>query len=750
MTPNHAPTHSHVRRPRNAGSWRPFAVVFGFALTAILAAIVFVACTTNAPVPTPVNTDGTIVAGVTVNGVDIGGLARDQAESKLNFELPDPTTGKLTILIGTLTQDVTYASVSRAYDINAIIEAAFTSTGGAVEPKTTYNADALAGQVNDFVATAQSQPINATITFENGEYVLTAASDGRSVDGAAVLTNAGTLMGNGNALDQTLDVPVTAIPADINSDAAQAAIDHAQAVTSAPLTITAGGESFIVDGATLRTWLVLEQTTPGQWTLTVDDALVSVFVNNVKASVDAPAVDAEWHFGDGAEPVVVPSATGYEVDAVAAVQQIETTLAAATGPVAPIALTVLFTEPDFTTAEAQAAAGRVQVLGSWTTHYIPSHFNGDGINIRRPAAMIDGTVIQAGDVFDFYKLTGPYTIANGYTDGAALIHGKTVGEGVLGGGLCSASTTMFNAALRAGFQMGQRYNHAYYITRYPVGLDATIWVNGNSVKNMTFTNDSKYPIVIRSINKKRAVTFQVWGVGDGRTVSLADPIVTNQTEANQWWQYTDTLAPRQTERTEYGADGFDSIVNRTVRDRDGNVIHTDSFHSDYRRTDGIVLVGRCNNDPPSGYKLPLEQSLPPCNGGGGPTPTPGGGGPTPTPHPTGAPTSPTASFTKSNQGGGTFAFNATASTGGNLTYSWTSDAGWSAGDDPTVSHTFAPGTWNVTLTVTNSEGTSSVTKPVTVSGATAPPPTPGPTDTPAPTATPCSGPGTPPPPPTCT
>jgi vancomycin resistance protein YoaR len=706
---------------------RAIAFALGISLTAIIATIVFVACGTSNAQPTPVNTDGTIAAGVTVNGVDIGGLARDQAESKLNFELPDPSTGKLTIVIGPLTQDVTYASVSRAYDMNAIMQAAFASTGGEVAATTTYNADALAGQINTVVTTAQAEPINATITFENGQYVLTAAVDGRSIDGAALLANAGTLMANGNPADQTLDVPVTAVPADINSEAAQAAIDRAQAVTTLPLTITAGGSTFVVDAATLRTWVTLEQTTPGVWDLAVDDLAVTTYINTIKAQVDQAPVDAEWHFGDGAEPIVTPSETGYLVDALAAVQQVEAALAAAQPgvPIAPIALTVVTTEPDFTTAEAQAAAGKVSLLGAWTTHYIPSHFNGNGVNIRRPASMIDGTVIQSGDVFDFYKLTGPYTVANGYTDGAALIHGKTVGEGVLGGGLCSASTTMFNAALRAGFQMGARYNHAYYITRYPVGLDATIWVSGNSVKNMTFTNDSKYPIVVRAINKKRSVTFQIWGVSDGRTVNLSDPVVTGETEANQYWQFTDTLGPRQTERTEYGADGFDSVVNRTVRDASGNVIHTDSFRSDYRRTDGIVLVGRCGGDPPSTTKIPLEQSLPPCNGG--PTPTPGG---TPKPTPTGGETSPIAKFTKNCTSAGSCTFDASASTGGNLTYSWSySDGGSDTG--MTASHNFAT-SGTVTLTVSNTVGSNPKTKSVTVSGGGGP--SPEPSNTPVPTS----------------
>jgi vancomycin resistance protein YoaR len=751
LTTNHASPLAHARHTRRQPSpWRPFAVVFGLALTALLATIVFIACsgtpptppdatgTPNSPTATPtaVSTDGTIATGVTVNGVGIGGMTIDDARMALANALTDVSAGKLTINIGALNHDITYASVSRAYDIEATLQNAFAATGGEVAAVTTYNADALAQQVNDFVATAQAAPVNATISYENGQYVLTSAVDGQSVDAAVVLTDAGSLMANGNPADQVLDVQATTIPADINSEAAQAAIDHAEAVTNTPLTITAGGQSFVVDSAALHNWVQLEETTPGVWTLKVDETAVTAYIDTIKTQVDQPAVDAEWHFGDAVEPIVTPSQTGYEVDAAAAVSQIESTLAAATGPVGTIALSVIATEPDFTTAEAQAQAGNVQLLGTWTTHYIPSHFNGDGVNIRRPASLIDGTVIGPGKLFDFYRLTGPYTEANGYTDGAAIIHGNTKGEGVLGGGLCSASTTMFNAALRAGFQMGARYNHAYFITRYPVGLDATIWVSGNSVKNMTFTNDSKYPIVIRTINKKRAVTFQVWGVGDGRTVNLADPIVSNETEAQQLYKFTDTLPARQTERTEFGADGFNSIVSRTVRDRAGAVIHQDTFRSNYRTVNGIVMVGRCNGDPASGQTQPLDQPLPNC-GGGGPTPTPK---PTQTPGPTSSPVAPHADFNW-HQVNGTMKISfGNDSSGGNLTYDWDfGDGVHSTAANPTHNYKNAgPGDYQVTLTVTNGAGTDSK-GPLTVHvDAVA---TPAPTGSPAPT--PCDPPASP-------
>jgi hypothetical protein len=275
-----------------------------------------------------------------------------------------------------------------------------------------------------------------------------------------------------------------------------------------------------------------------------------------------------------------------------------------------VTLPVDSTEPAFSTAEAQALVGRVEMLGTWTTNYVPSARNNNGINIRRPTELINGYVVQPGGEFDFIDVAGPITRANGYGDGAAIIRGNTREEGVLGGGLCSASTTIYNAALRAGFQLGARRNHAYYINRYPVGLDATIWISGSYRQTVEFFNDSEYPIVIRGINKKRKVTYEIWGVPDGRTVSLSNAVVSNEREASEYYEFTDSLPGRVTERKEYRADGFTSVVTRTVRDAAGNVIHTDTIRSNYRRVDGIILVGRVAGDPPAGTRIPAGQGLP--------------------------------------------------------------------------------------------------------------------------------------------
>ena len=88
---------------------------------------------------------------------------------------------------------------------------------------------------------------------------------------------------------------------------------------------------------------------------------------------------------------------------------------------------------------------------------------------------------------------------SGYSYGGAIINGRSTQGVAIGGGICSTSTTIFNAALRAGLEMGVRANHYYYIDRYPDGLDATVSIIDGWTQDMTFRNDTQHPIVVRGL-----------------------------------------------------------------------------------------------------------------------------------------------------------------------------------------------------------------------------------------------------------
>ena len=204
---------------------------------------------------------------------------------------------------------------------------------------------------------------------------------------------------------------------------------------------------------------------------------------------------------------------------------------------------------------------------------------------------INGTVVAPGAVFNFWKTVGEVSLAKGYKLGGAIINGHSVEGKTIGGGICSTSTTLFNAALRAGLETGARANHYYYITRYPLGLDATVWEDGSAVQNMTFTNDTPYPILIRAYAVPGLVRFTLYSVPTGRTVSISKPIVKNFIAGYTVVQHTKALRPGQFYYSEYQADGQDVWVTVTVKDKSGKVISKKTYYSHYARMIGVLIKG---------------------------------------------------------------------------------------------------------------------------------------------------------------
>ena len=272
------------------------------------------------------------------------------------------------------------------------------------------------------------------------------------------------------------------------------------------------------------------------------------------------------------------------------------------GPATPCSFRSIVTEPALTTAEAEAALPAMQLVSSWTTNYVPNEGNGFGNNISIGAWDLDGYNIAPGEWFSFWGGIGPVTLERGYRQGGAIINGRSVRNGALAGGICSTSTTLFNAAMRFGLEIGERENHYYYIDRYPTGLDATVAIVNNDVTDMTFRNDTDQPIVIRGYATPGQVTFQLWSVPNGRTVVLGQPVTSNHRTATDTTTVVPTMAPGSAERVEFPHNGFDVSVTRTVYAPDGAVVHQNTWFSDYRAVNGITLVG-----PPAAAPPPADE-----------------------------------------------------------------------------------------------------------------------------------------------
>jgi len=362
--------------------------------------------------------------------------------------------------------------------------------------------------------------------------------------------------------------------------------------------LVVGEDRLRIGSADLRKWITFTTAADGTYGPIVDPKPLAKVIGGFAPQVDREPVNASFTVTDGKVLGVSPGKDGYKLDVAATVAQVQGLLAerAAGSPATEIVPTMTVTTPALTTAQAEAVAPQMTLISSWKTYFPISERNGFGANIWIPALAIDGTIVAPGATFDFWQAVGPITREKGYVDGGAIINGKTEPQGALAGGICSTSTTLFNAALRAGFQMEARRNHFYYIDRYPLGLDATVFISASgAVQTMSWTNDTDYPVLIRGYKirngTKGYVKFEIYSVPNGRRVVISDPIVKNVKPATDTTQLTTSLAPGVRQRVEYPVDGKQVWRSVTVYDASGAILHETTYYSSYSRITGLTLIG---------------------------------------------------------------------------------------------------------------------------------------------------------------
>jgi vancomycin resistance protein YoaR len=354
------------------------------------------------------------------------------------------------------------------------------------------------------------------------------------------------------------------------------------------ITLRAGSRKWVIEP---RRWIHFEGSGPDLAPV-VDTSKAKKIFKNVKKHVTIKPTNAQF-LRDRAGRVfgVSASSAGRALDVEGTIDAIQAVLdGRAAGAKTPSKVNVATKAagPELTTSEATRKAPLVERIGSWTTYYQVSARNGFAANITVPARRLDGIVIRPGQTFEFWGALGEVSFRTGYRLGAAIVGGRTVEGRALAGGICSVSTTLFNAALRGGLDIVTRRPHWYYITRYPLGLDATV----SDSQTMRFRNDTSHPVMIKSMASPGIVRFELWSVPNGRTTTLSRPSVSNVVRGFDTVEHTSALAPGERKRTEYPVDGKDVSVTRTVRDSAGRVIHRDTFISNYHRMVGITLVGR--------------------------------------------------------------------------------------------------------------------------------------------------------------
>ncbi len=494
---------------------------------------------------------GRVLPGVHVGSTDLSGLTREQAEAELANAYGSLGTGQIT-LTGPDGQATTisYADVGRGPDTSALVDAAL-AVGRPGEPLAdlisapqaaihgvtldsgvAYDHDKLTAAVETLATTIDQTPVDASVSAgQGGTFSVSPSMEGRAVDKAALLT----------ALDQQLaaldtpdtiamTVPVAPLAPAVTTASAEAAKAAADRMV-ADVVITRGTDTWTIAGTSLAPLISFSTAADGSVTPVIDESGLDPLVTTLAKDVNQTAKDAGLKLVGGHILATGASREGRTLitDGMKAALVSEIHARQAGAAASPVAAVVKAVDPKLTTEDAKAFAPKMKAISSYSVYYfviVNNHFGG---NIEAPATKINGTVVPAGAKFDFWKVVGDLHKLPGEGPGNAIEGGKITVTGAFGGGICTTSTTLFNAAFRAGMIPLARQNHNEFINRYPPGLDATVWIVGNTKQTMSFKNDTKYPILItrtiRDAGSRRWLTFKIWSVPNGRTATVTNLVI---------------------------------------------------------------------------------------------------------------------------------------------------------------------------------------------------------------------------------
>jgi vancomycin resistance protein YoaR len=407
---------------------------------------------------------------------------------------------------------------------------------------------------------------------------------GRAIDrpgaGAALLAAAAAPAG------AEVTLPITERPPTVGAEAARAAAGRATSLLRSPVEVTAGGGSARLGPADLAS-LLRARVATGQLHLSLDPAGLDRLLRREAPFAYTEPRDARFQ-PTGSTVRILPGRAGLEVvpaKAVAAVLEAGT----GGGTDRSAVLPTKATQPELTTKEAKAL-GVKEVMSTFTTT-----FNAGDVprvhNISLIAAAVHGSLVRPGQVFSMNAATGQRTAAKGYRTAHVIQNGEIV-DG-LGGGVCQAGTTMFNAAFFAGLPVIQRRNHSLHISHYPMGRDATLNWPGTDLK---FRNDSPYGIYITSRATPSTLTFTFWSTSRGYKVTSSTSATRNFRAPPTRYQDDPTLPKGEEVVEESGSSGFDVTVSRTVT-KGGTVVRRDSFVSNYSPWVRVVRRGTGPKEP---------------------------------------------------------------------------------------------------------------------------------------------------------
>ena len=382
--------------------------------------------------------------------------------------------------------------------------------------------------------------------------------------------------------DEPIEVPMVDVEPTVDSEGLAAAMTTiAEPAVSGPVTLVVGEKSVELPVSAYAPALTV-RVKDGVLAPHLDPEKLAKPLTDSTTGIGKKAVDATIEI-KGGKPVVIPGKEGIGLQPEEMATQLIPALTQ-TGAARTVTVEAKVVAPSFTTEDAKAL-GITEKIGDFTTYFPYAEYR--NINQSRGAELIDGVIVKPGETFSFNDTVGERTEANGFTTGTVINGGVFREE--LGGGVSQVVTTMYNATFFGGMDDVEHHPHAFYIDRYPMGREATVYYGSLDLR---WKNPTDYGVLVRAYVKKSTPSsrgemhVELWSTKVWDKIEAGASPKRNGRSPGTQYDDTPQCVPQGP------IEGFDIDIYRTFY-KDGKKAKSETKTANYQAADRVI----CSKKP---------------------------------------------------------------------------------------------------------------------------------------------------------
>ncbi|MGC5617211.1 VanW family protein [Georgenia sp. Z1491] len=455
-----------------------------------------------------------VPSGTVVAGVQIGGLEADEAVEELRDGLGEELDAPVRLTLDDNEAEISSAEAGLTFDAQGTVDGLtgfaldprvllghFTGMG-AYDPVRSVDEPALLAAIEAVEDDLVTAPVDGAIEFSGSTPRVTDPVVGTELD---IEATSELVVEDWLVSTSPVEAVATEVAPEIDDEAVATAQSEIVApLTSGPVTVQVGEDEVPLEVAQLTEAATIEPV-DGALALTMDGELLADQVRESGGDIGSEPVDAQVTLRDGA-PYIVGSEAGAVLDPEGLDAAVS---AAATSTDDRVAVAeVVEEEAEFTTEDAQEL-GVEEVVSEISTPLTSDDVRTQ--NLVNGTALVTGTLVLPGEQFDLAEELGPITEENGFVSSGVVENGFNATA--LGGGVSQLSTNMFNVGWEAGLDDIEHRPHSKYFDRYPMGQEATLWVDEDNPENsinMIWENNTPYGVLVEAWVADGQVHTRLW------------------------------------------------------------------------------------------------------------------------------------------------------------------------------------------------------------------------------------------------